>query len=303
MATTTATSVPIPKVEAKKIAREPFWLGGAAGSMAACFTHPLDQTKYRLQVLTERPPLLRAVYNFAARDGILSLWNGLSASILRQSTYSTARFGLYNLFASHFKPSSGQKLSPGTTMACAGLAGGIAGCIGNPAEIVLVRMCADGAKAPAERYGYSNALTGLVRVGREDGFRTYFRGLGPNVVRSILMNVSQIFTYTEAKARLLSARSLGLKDDTKTHMLASLIAGTVATTACAPADVLKSRVQNMSRAEGGQQSVMRYCIEIVKKEGPLVLMKGWTPAWLRLTPYTILTFVFMEKLRLLVGAK
>lgn len=39
----------------------------------------------------------------------------------------------------------------------------------------------------------------------------------------------------------------------------------------------------------------------MRQEGPLFLMKGWTPAWLRLTPHTILTFVFMEKLQDLVN--
>lgn len=94
--------------------------------------------------------------------------------------------------------------------------------------------------------------------------------------------LTQSSSYTEAKSQLLAAKSLGLKDDVKTHVLASFIAGTVATTVCAPADVLKSRFQNLSKAQGPQPSVVKYVIEIVGKEGPLVLMKGWTPAWMRL---------------------
>jgi hypothetical protein len=38
--------------------------------------------------------------------------------------------------------------------------------------------------------------------------------------------------------------SLGLADDVKTHAVSSLLAGTMATTICAPADVLKSRLQS-----------------------------------------------------------
>lgn len=69
-------------------------------------------------------------------SGVTSLWGGLSASILRQSTYSTARFGLYNIVAERAKQWSGQdKLSMPWTIACAGLAGGMAGMIGNPAEV------------------------------------------------------------------------------------------------------------------------------------------------------------------------
>jgi len=120
--------------------------------------------------------------------GIPSLWSGLSASILRQSTYSTARFGLYN-FLSRQLQSRGQKPSASSTIACAGVAGGLAGVVGNPAEIVLVRMCADGAKPPAERFRYANPLVGLYRIGRDEGIRVFGRGMSANVARSVLMSM------------------------------------------------------------------------------------------------------------------
>jgi dicarboxylate transporter 10 len=119
-----------------KKGQQPLWLGGAAASMAACFTHPLDQTKYRMQVQASKQNMLRALVGYAGRDGIFSLWSGLSASLLRQSTYSTARFGVYNYLARQTKELSGTKqLSLGSTITCAGLAGGIAGVIGNPTEV------------------------------------------------------------------------------------------------------------------------------------------------------------------------
>jgi dicarboxylate transporter 10 len=167
--------------------------------------------------------MLRALYTFAIRDGmqntkitkhcglnlgagIRSLWSGLSASILRQTTYSTARFGLYNALAQKAKQMSGGKLSSTSTIVCAGVAGGAAGMLGNPTEVsipielgfkkrtnagmqvVLVRMCADGVKPAAERYRYPNALAGIVRIGREEGMKAFYKGLGPNVIRSILMS-------------------------------------------------------------------------------------------------------------------
>lgn len=57
-------------------------------------------------------------------------------------------------------------------------------------QVVLVRMCADGVKAPGQRYRYSNAVSGLVRIGREEGIGAFTKGLGPNIVRSILMSES-----------------------------------------------------------------------------------------------------------------
>lgn len=94
--------------------------------------------------------MLKALHTFAVRDGklepslqliqsnlvgIKSLWSGLSASILRQTTYSTARFALYDILARNLQRRNGGKLSAGSTIACAGLAGGLAGMIGNPTEV------------------------------------------------------------------------------------------------------------------------------------------------------------------------
>ncbi|CAJ0550789.1 Ff.00g107190.m01.CDS01 [Fusarium sp. VM40] len=270
----------------KKI-KEPFWLGGAAACMAVCFTHPLDQTKYNSS-------MLNVLYGFAARDGIPSLWTGLSASILRQGTYSTARFGFHSYLSDKLRDYTGKKLSVTQNIACAGIAGGVAGLVGNPAEVVLVRMCADGAKLPAQQFGYSHAFDALARVYSEEGMRAFWKGLAPNIARSALMNVSQIATYASAKQYLLG---IGFGDDIKTHSMSSLAAGTMATTLCAPADVLKSRMQ----ASAGKEGLAQVLATGLREQGPRFLMRGWTPAWLRLTPHTVLTFVFMEKLRLLTS--
>jgi len=141
-----------------------------------------------MQVLQSRNTMLSTLYRFAVRDGISSLWSGLSASILRQSTYSTARFGIYNALSRRFH--SGPKPSAASTIACAGVAGGLAGMIGNPAEIVLVRMCADGAKPLAERFQYPNPIVALYQIGHDEGLKVFGRGMSANIVRSVLMSKS-----------------------------------------------------------------------------------------------------------------
>lgn len=61
--------------------------------------------------------------------------------------------------------------------------------------------------------------------------------------------------YSAAKQYLIT--SAGLKDDAKTHAAASLAAGTMATTICAPADVLKSRLQSSAGKEVSIHSSLR----------------------------------------------
>ncbi len=54
--------------------------------------------------------------------------------------------------------------------------------------------------------------------------------------------------YTSAKQKLLANKVVKLSDGVSVHIVASLVAGTVATTVCAPADVLKSRLQSATSA-------------------------------------------------------
>jgi hypothetical protein len=54
-------------------------------------------------------------------------------------------------------------------------------------------MTSDSTRPPDKRYGYSNALSGLVNLVREEGIRGLARGLGANTVRAVLMNVSNAY--------------------------------------------------------------------------------------------------------------
>ncbi|CDS01178.1 hypothetical protein [Sporisorium scitamineum] len=178
---------------------------------------------------------------------------------------------------------------------CASAAGAAGGLAGNPADILLVRMTSDVNKKPAERYNYPNAISGLVRMTREEGVSSLFRGLGPNTVRAVLMNASQLATYDVFKNLLLSSGYF--TEGTALHFSASFMAGTVATTVCSPADVVKSRVMN---AAGSGEGILKTLRGDLNREGVGFLFRGWTPAWMRLSPNTIIVFVVLEKLRLLV---
>lgn len=268
-------------------------LAGAAACSAATITHPLDLTRYRLQTSTGKQSMLGNVLGTAKNEGVQGLWHGLTSTWLRQFSYSVTRFAVYEgMKAEVTKP--GEKPTAGQLALCAGTAGAVAGVTGNPAELVLVRTCGDLNKAPAQRFAYGNCLNGLLRITREEGIGRLFLGLTPNVTRSIVMNISQLASYDLFKGALLSATSL--QDGPVLQFAASFCAGTFATTACTPVDVVKSRVQNSKTGEG----VLKVIKTSLQAEGPRVFMRGWLPAWLRLQPQTTLLFLFFEQYKKLV---
>lgn len=72
--------------------------------------------------------------------------------------------------------------------------------------------------------------------------------------------------------------------------------GTVATTVCSPADVIKSRVMNAPANMGVMQIIRNSYVHSISrgdsgtdcprlaKEGPGFMFKGWLPSWTRLQP-------------------
>jgi hypothetical protein len=62
------------------------------------FTHPLDTIKVQLQTQQKvKFGFFGMAVNIAKTNGILALYNGISAAVLRQATYSTTRFAVYDV--------------------------------------------------------------------------------------------------------------------------------------------------------------------------------------------------------------
>lgn len=268
-----------------------WYFGGLASAGAACFTHPLDLIKVQLQTQQEKKvSILRLVGNMVKTDGFFSLYNGISASLLRQLTYSTARFGIYEVGKAHLS-SQGEKVSFGSRVLIAGLAGAAGGVVGTPADLVNVRMQNDMKLPREQRRNYKNAIDGLWRVARDEGPLKMFNGATAATTRAVFMTIGQLSFYDLFKDLLLSTSYF--TDGPTTHFLSSLGAGGVATTLTQPLDVIKTRAMNAKPGEfKGFMDIAIYTAKL----GPLGFFKGYIPAFIRLAPQTILTFMFLEQL-------
>ena len=174
-------------------------------------------------------------------------------------------------------------------MAMASTSGFMGGVAGNPADILNVRMQNDAALPAAERRNYKHAIDGLIRMTREEGWASLFRGVWPNSTRAVLMTASQLVSYDIFKRELLAR--FKMRDDLKTHFTASFMAGFVATTVCSPVDVIKTRVMSAQT----KMNIWALVTQITKNEGLLWMFKGWVPSFVRLGPHTIATFMFLEQ--------
>ncbi|GME68600.1 unnamed protein product [[Candida] boidinii] len=285
-----------PVIEKPQKISYPFWYGGASSMFACLFTHPLDLAKVRLQTAAQPGDnLVKMAVRIVSQEGILAAYSGLSASLLRQATYSTARFGVYEALKEYdMERNDHQAPSTIKLLSYSVVAGVIGGIVGNPSDIVNIRMQNDNTLPIAERRHYRNAVDGIYRIIKEEGVSSLFRGVYPNLTRGVLMTASQVVSYDIGKQLLVNEFSWDPKSK-NTHFGASLFAGLVATTVCSPVDVVKTRIMNASSAENS--NAISILMNAVKNEGVGFMFRGWTPAFIRLGPHTILTFLAMEQLR------
>uniref|UniRef100_A0A8C3J1T4 Mitochondrial dicarboxylate carrier n=1 Tax=Calidris pygmaea TaxID=425635 RepID=A0A8C3J1T4_9CHAR len=274
-----------------------WYFGGLASCGAACCTHPLDLLKVHLQTQQEvKMRMMGMAMHVIRTDGFLALYNGLSASLCRQMTYSLTRFAIYE--TTRDRLSQGNKGPPPfyQKVLMGALGGFTGGLVGTPADLVNVRMQNDMKQPPSQRRNSVLALCGLRAVVR-GGLKKLFSGATMASSRGALVTVGQLACYDQAKQLVLSTGLLS--DNVFTHFLASFIAGGCATFLCQPLDVLKTRLMNSQ----GEYRGVAHCAMETAKLGPLAFYKGFVPAAVRLIPHTILTFLFLEQLRKHFGIK
>lgn len=283
------------------------WYFGGLGAMgAATFTHPIDLIKVILQTpavdaSTKKPTVIKTTIQIVKQQGVLALYNGLTASWLRQATYSMTRFGIYETTKQILAGESGDVIAVPfyQKVILAGVSGAAGGFVGTPADMINVRMQNDIKLPPNQRRNYRHGIDGLIKVYRLEGTKCLFNGATTATSRAVLMTIGQLSMYDQFKYLLLTYVPTVFTDNLMTHFTSSLLAGATATTMTQPLDVMKTRMMNAKPGE--YKSIGDCASSIFKTSGLLGFYKGYVPAFVRLAPHTILMFVFLEQLRMRFG--
>ncbi|KAI3947631.1 hypothetical protein MKX01_034296 [Papaver californicum] len=206
--------------------------------------------------------------------------------------------GLYDILKQKWTdPNSGNM--PLLRKNSAGLiAGGIGAAVGNPADVAMVRMQADGRLPLAQRRNYKSVVDAITQMTKQEGITSLWRGSSLTVNRAMIVTASQLASYDQFKELILEKGIM--KDGLGTHITASFSSGFVAAAASNPIDVIKTRVMNM-RVEPGvtppYRGALDCAVKTIKAEGPMALYKGFIPTISRQSPFTVVLFVTLEQVR------
>lgn len=295
--------------------------GGLASMIAGFATHPLDLVKVRMQLQGEvaSPPLAMALagshassgsvrrpgplgvgLEVARSEGVQALYSGVSATLLRQAMYSSTRMGLYEFLKTQWRDETqeGSGLPLHKKVAAALVSGATGAAVGNPADLAMVRMQADGRLPVHERRNYTSVGNALLRMVKQDGVLSLWTGSAPTVTRAMLVTAAQLATYDQIKDTI--AQNRVVPEGLATQVVASVGAGVLASVASNPIDVVKTRVMNMKVAAGEAppyKGALDCAVKTVRSEGPMALYKGFIPTVTRQGPFAIVMFLSLEQIK------
>jgi len=140
----------MPPDKSNQVFLSKWYFGGLASAGAACCTHPLDLIKVHFQTaqnslptpnrtvgVQSKPTLLSTTSRIIRNEGVFALYNGLTASLLRQLTYSTTRFGMYEVAKQQISP-DGQTIPFYQRVFLAGVSGAAGGLVGEYGPILIL---------------------------------------------------------------------------------------------------------------------------------------------------------------------
>ncbi|KAK6925772.1 Mitochondrial substrate/solute carrier [Dillenia turbinata] len=315
---------------------KPFVNGGTAGMMATCVRIQLGEgSAVQVTKTMLKNEGVRAFYKFLITFAVSSDSKGLSAGLLRQATYTTARLGSFRILTSKATAANDGKPLPLYQKALCGLtAGAIGACFGSPADLALIRMQADSTLPAAQRRNYKNAFDALYRIVAEEGVLALWKGAGPTVVRAMALNMGMLASYDQSVEFFRDNLHFGeattilesfdakeerwqlnpepwddytelafigpLFLETLTIKGASTVSGFVAAACSLPFDFVKTQIQKMQPDAEGKfpyAGSLDCAMKTLKAGGPLRFYTGFPVYCVRIAPHVMLTWIFLNQIQ------
>ncbi|OOF97137.1 hypothetical protein ASPCADRAFT_45724 [Aspergillus carbonarius ITEM 5010] len=262
-----------------------FLMGGVSAAVSKTAAAPIERIKLLIQNQDEmlRAGRLDKKYNgivdcfrrTAASEGVVSLWRGNTANVIRYFPTQALNFAFRDTYKSMF---SYKKERDGYTkwmmgnLASGGAAGATSLLFVYSLDYARTRLAND---AKSAKGGGDRQFNGLVDVYKKtlasDGIAGLYRGFGPSVAGIVVYRGLYFGMYDSIKPVVLVGSLEG-------NFLASFLLGWTVTTgagiASYPLDTIRRRMMMTSGEAVKYSSSMDACRQIVAKEGVKSLFKG-----------------------------
>lgn len=275
--------------------------------------YPFDVCKTRMHIqgeIASKTPsavkyrgMLGTALGIIREEGVLKLYGGLSAMVVRHSTFTGLKIIFYdNLreFLITTNKDGKQQLTFLRGALCGMTSGALANMLSSPVDLVKIQMQMDGKRQlmgkPARINNVFQAFGSIYSVG---GVRGLWKGTGINATRAALVTLGDLSAYDLSKRKLMVL--LDSPDNRLIQFMGAMTAGFTSAVLSTPADVVKSRIMNQPTDEKGRGLHYKGTIDCFTKlyteEGFFAMYKGFLPYWLRIGPWALVFWTTFEQIR------
>uniref|UniRef100_A0A6V2ANC3 Mitochondrial carrier protein n=1 Tax=Ditylum brightwellii TaxID=49249 RepID=A0A6V2ANC3_9STRA len=275
-----------------------FASSGLGGMLGWTIVHPANTIAVRWNLASMQGKKF-SFNGMIKESGWMSIYDGLSAGVLRQVFYASSRFGLFETFRDKLHEIRG-KTDFASRVGIGAITGGIAAYISCPMEVAVVRMSNDSTLPPDERRNYKGVTDVAKRVIKEEGVMAFWRGSTPFVARAAMVGVFQVATLDQFKG--MYASWLGQKKNSIPNVFcAAMTSGLIYSIATMPLEASKNRMasQKPDPKTGvlPYRSIFQTLSKVSADEGFLALYNGFIPYYMRCGGHTVSMFIIVQILR------
>lgn len=181
---------------------------GAMGNIASsAIMVPKELITQQMQVGAATGRAWEVLVRIVERDGVLGLYAGYSATLLRNLPAGVLNYSSFEYLKSAvLRRTKKGHLEPFQSMCCGALAGAISATITTPLDVVKTRLMTQAHgqamdKAAAAMYSGVSATVRLIL--KEEGWVGLSRGIGPRVLHSACFSALGYFAFETARLMIL----------------------------------------------------------------------------------------------------
>lgn len=250
--------------------------GAIAGALAKTTIAPLDRTKINFQI-SNQPYSARAALVFLIKtlktEGLLSLWRGNSATMVRIIPYSAVQFTAHEQWKRILGVNGSEREKPGLNFLAGSLAGVTSQGTTYPLDLMRARM------AVTQKTEYKTLRQIIVRIYLDEGLLAYYRGFPATLLGVIPYAGCSFFTYDQLR-NLLTVYTVAIPGFS-TSLICGAIAGMIAQTSSYPFDIVRRRMQTSAIKGKHYQTIRSTVMKIYKEEGLMAFYKGLSMNWVK----------------------
>ncbi|KAL7304426.1 hypothetical protein TKK_0003224 [Trichogramma kaykai] len=251
--------------------------GAIAGGAAKTTIAPLDRTKINFQI-SQQPFSAKAAINFLVctykNDGLLSLWRGNSATMVRIIPYAAIQFTAHEQWKRILNVDT-----PNSSKEKRFLAGSLAGVTSQamtyPLDLARAQM------AVTQKDEFSTLRQVFVTIYRKEGIAAFYHGFTPTILGVIPYAGCSFFFYDMFKNlfTVYAVNSPGLL--AVSGLLSGAVAGMVGQASSYPLDMVRRRMQTSSLRNQQNLGVIAMTKKIYGEEGVMSFYKGLSMNWVK----------------------